>query len=166
MKLNWMAVTIPFILVACSNSNGKNNRQPTTNNANLITSEHAKIKRAAMAKMMTKLYLRGSFSLWDYEPRYKLNRIDDKLYAAAVQLEQNQTVELMFSAIDASQAYANCGYLNSEHYTLMLGRTVKASCSDIVLQNFQFKPPQTATYEFFIQFHPVNAPKVYVKKAF
>lgn len=114
---------------------------------------------------MEQLYLRGTFSLWGYQEQYQLQKIEHRLYAAAAKLQKGQSYEFMFSGKDASKA--NCGYLKKEPDQLLkVGKTVTASCRDVVLQNFIFKPVVSGMYEFFIDFNQARQPKVYVKKAY
>ena len=70
-------------------------------------------KRAAYAKHIKQLYLRGTFTRWGYDEQFKLIKVGRHSYAAAAQLSQDKHYEFMFSAKDASRAYANCGYLQA-----------------------------------------------------
>ncbi len=123
-------------------------------------------KRAAYAKRIKQLYLRGTFTRWGYDEQFKLIKVGQYSYAAAAQLSKNKHYEFMFSAKDASRAYANCGYLQAKDQLMTLNKKVKASCTDVVLQNFTFSPTQSATYEFFIDFANIDIPRVYIQKAF
>lgn len=122
--------------------------------------------RKAYQKRFEQLYLRGTFSLWGYDEQYKLEQISKNTYAAAADLKRGLYYEFMFSAKDATQAYANCGYLHAKDQLLKPDKKVKARCTDVVLQNFSFSPEKSGVYEFFINFANIDSPRVYVQRAY
>ncbi len=111
------------------------------------------------------MYLRGSFSLWNYQSQYQLQRVGNRRYSAAAELSEGKVYEFMFSGKDASKA--NCGYQDkTKDQWLKVGKTSSARCQGVVLQNFIFKPVVSGVYEFFLDFTNAKKPTVYVKKAY
>lgn len=143
-------------IYGCTNTK---NKATTSNNPTSNKNLQAQIEQTAQ-----RLYLRGSFNLWDYQNEYKLFQINPNTYSAAATLTQGQRYEFLFSAKDASKPNSNCGH--SKRAQIPLNVKVKASCNNIVLESFVFIPPSDGTYEFFIEMHTINRPLVYIKKAF
>jgi hypothetical protein len=117
-------------------------------------------------KQAKKMYLRGTFNLWGFETQYQLQQVRRNIYSAAATLVKKQTYGFMFSAKDSSKKYANCGYFDSKDEVITLRENVRASCNDIVLQNFKFTPNSNGVYEFFINLTNRDKPRVYLKKAY
>lgn len=117
-------------------------------------------------KVFEQLYLRGSFSLWDYDESYKLQQVSRNLYSAAASLQRSQTYEFMFSGKDTTKPYANCGYHQDKDQVVIEKKKVRARCTNVVLQNFKFTPKKSGMYEFFIDVSYIQFPRVYVNKAY
>ncbi|MFT4993356.1 MAG: hypothetical protein ACI965_000375 [Paraglaciecola sp.] len=111
------------------------------------------------------LYLRGVFTWWEADPKYKLQKVQDSRYATTIKLiADGQPYDFKFS--DALWTPGlNCGYLDKKSDQLVtLDQVVMSNC-DTSAQNFKFIPSETAVYEFSIDFSDPQAPKVAIRKA-
>ncbi|MFT5674645.1 MAG: hypothetical protein ACI808_000568 [Paraglaciecola sp.] len=111
------------------------------------------------------LYLRGVFTWWEADPKYKLLKVANDRYATSIKLiADGQPYDFKFADADWTPGL-NCGYLNEERdRVLSLGQPVKSSCetSD---ENFRFTPTETGVYEFTIDFSEPSLPIASVKRA-
>ena len=123
-------------------------------------------QRQMRMRFYEQLYLRGNFNQWSHEEAYRLNWVSDDTYAATAQLNRGNTYEFMFSAADASQQHANCGYHSEHHKRVKHDTPVRARCTGVVLENFEFTPTSDGIFEFFLDVTTPGRPMVYVRKAF
>lgn len=119
-----------------------------------------------LSQPLPQLYLKGTMTQWAIDKSYKMEKVQRSLYSASANLQQGKTVEFMFSAKDASTLRGNCGYRHIKDQQLTADKKVKASCKQIVLQNFVFTPKQSGVFEFFIDFERLGVPLVFVHKVF
>ncbi|MFT4924891.1 MAG: hypothetical protein ACI8WB_000981 [Phenylobacterium sp.] len=149
-----------ILLLLCTITliNGCNSTAKSTNTSKPVSTNKT--------SKLHQYYLKGSLTQWAINKDYKLERIRSKQYATAANLTKGETVQWLFSAEDASQPKGNCGYLDAKDQQLKLDKKVKASCNNIVLQNFSFTPQSTGMYEFFIDFARPSVPMVYVRRVY
>lgn len=104
------------------------------------------------------LYLRGVFTWWEADPKYKLIKVGNQRYSTTIKLiADGQPYDFKFADADWTPGL-NCGYLNEERdRVLALDVPVKSSCetSD---ENFRFTPSETGVYEFSIDFSNISLP--------
>ena len=156
LKFNFIILAVSMLLTACTTTTRPS--EPSS----VMTSQATNAKY--IDKAAKALYLLGSFNLWHHQAEYQLIATSPKTYAASARLTKGQNYEFMFAAKDSSQPYANCGHQGKD--TLELNQRAKASCNNVVLENFVFIPPHSAVYEFFIEMHSLNHPMVYIKRAY
>ena len=107
------------------------------------------------------LYLRGVFSWWEADEKYKLREVDDDVFATRIELiADGQPYDFKF-ADAAWSADLNCGYLSIDDQVVTLDSVVKASC-DRANENFKFTPNETGVYEFTIDFSGFGSPRVHI----
>ncbi len=110
------------------------------------------------------MFLRGVFTWWEADPKFQLQRVEDQLYKSEAELKADGQ-PYSFKFADASwTAGNNCGFKNkAEGENVQLDTPVGANCS-AAYDNFQFIPPETGIYEFFIDFTDAAKPMVTIKK--
>jgi hypothetical protein len=111
------------------------------------------------------LYLRGVFTWWEADPKYKLEKVQDGRYATTIKLiADGQPYDFKFSDADWTPGL-NCGYLDKDNDQLVtLDQAVSSGC-DTTDQNFKFIPSETGVFEFSIDFSDPATPSVMVKRA-
>lgn len=110
------------------------------------------------------LYLRGSFSWWEADEKYKVVKVNDSKYSVMVDLvADGQPYDFKFSDKDWTPGL-RCGYLDKTNDEILsVGVGVDANC-DTPVDNFKFTPDSSGTYLFTIEFHNWNAPEVTITK--
>ena len=107
------------------------------------------------------LYLRGVFSWWEADEKYKLKEVDEDVFATRIELiADGQPYDFKFADAKWS-ADLNCGYLSIDDQVVELNSVVKASC-DRANENFKFTPSETGLYEFTIDFSGFGSPRVHI----
>ena len=112
----------------------------------------------------SKLYLRGVFSWWEADEKYRLKQIEDNVFATRIELiADGQPYDFKFA--DASWSPdLNCGYANlSYDQVVVVNEVVKANC-ERTDENFKFTPQETGTYQFSIDFNGFGSPKVLIRQ--
>ena len=112
----------------------------------------------------SELYLRGSFTWWEAEEKYKVVPFEDDTYRVTVSLvADGQPYDFKFADKGWSEGLS-CGYLNKEKdEQLSLTDSVSANCNTPV-DNFIFVPDESGDYIFEIDFSSWGPPQVSVKK--
>lgn len=109
------------------------------------------------------LYLRGVFSWWEADERYKLVETSDQLYSTTIELiADGQPYDFKFADADWTPGM-NCGYVNKSGQVITVGNSVKANCESTD-KSFRFTPVETGTFKFSIDFSGFGAPKVSIIK--
>ena len=110
------------------------------------------------------LYLRGVFSWWEADEKYKLIEINDNVFATTIELiADSQPYDFKFADANWSPDL-NCGYANqSADQIVVVNEVVKANC-ERTDENFKFTPQETGVYQFSIDFSGFGSPKVLIKK--
>lgn len=105
------------------------------------------------------LYLRGVFSWWEADEKYKLVEIADQVYAASIELiADGQPYDFKFADANWTPGM-NCGYANESDRVIVVGDPVNSDC-ETTDENFRFTPSETGTFQFRIDFAGYGAPKV------
>jgi hypothetical protein len=117
------------------------------------------------SKAYDELYLRGVFTWWEADPKYKLQKVQKNRYATTIKLiADGQPYDFKFSDADWTPGL-NCGYLDQDNDQLVtLDQSVSSGC-DTTDQNFKFIPSETGVYEFSIDFSDPAIPTVVINKA-
>jgi hypothetical protein len=120
---------------------------------------------SSTTKAYDELYLRGVFTWWEADPKYKLQEVQDGRYATTIKLiADGQPYDFKFSDADWTPGL-NCGYLNKDNDQLVtLDQAVSSFC-DTTGQNFKFTPSETGLYQFSIDFSDPVVPSVTISKA-
>jgi hypothetical protein len=108
------------------------------------------------------LYLRGVFTWWEADEKYKLQPIADGVYATQIELiADGQPYDFKF-ADAAWSPNKNCGYasLRSDQ-VVEVNKIVSANC-ETNDENFRFTPQETGLYQFSIDFSGFGSPTVLV----
>ncbi|MGS2720953.1 hypothetical protein [Paraglaciecola aestuariivivens] len=109
------------------------------------------------------LYLRGVFTWWEADEKYKLVEVSSQLYATQIALiADGQPYDFKFADENWTPGM-NCGYANNSSRIVTEDDLVSADC-DTVDQNFRFTPQESGTFEFSIDFNGFGSPKVLVKR--
>lgn len=108
------------------------------------------------------LYLRGVFSWWEADEKYKLVERSDKIYSTSIELiADGQPYDFKFA--DSSWTPGmNCGYASETDKIIVVGSSVSANC-ETTDENFRFTPSETGTFKFTIDFSGFGAPKVSIR---
>lgn len=105
------------------------------------------------------LYLRGVFSWWEADQKYKLVEMSDQVYSTTIELiADGQPYDFKFADANWTPGM-NCGYASQSDKVLTVGDSVKADCQTTD-ENFRFTPAETGTFRFTIDFSGFGAPKV------
>lgn len=106
------------------------------------------------------LYLRGVFTWWEADEKYKLIEVSDNIYATQIDLiADSQPYDFKFADADWSPDL-NCGYADEQN--VKLNQRVKADCNTTD-RNFKFTPSKTGLFEFSIDFNGLGSPKILIK---
>ncbi|PKG97908.1 hypothetical protein [Paraglaciecola sp. MB-3u-78] len=108
------------------------------------------------------LYLRGVFSWWEADEKYKLVERSDQVYSTTIELiADGQPYD--FKIADATWSPGkNCGYASESDKVIVVGDSVRSSC-ETTDENFRFTPDETGTFQFTIDFSGFGAPKVSIE---
>jgi len=107
------------------------------------------------------LYLRGVFSWWEADEKYKLLELSDRVYSTTIELiADGQPYDFKFADANWTPGM-NCGYANESDRVIVVGDSVRSNC-DTTDENFQFTPTETGVFRFTIDFIGFGAPKVTV----
>jgi hypothetical protein len=109
------------------------------------------------------LYLRGVFSWWEADEKYKLVEVKNEVFSTRIQLiADGQPYDFKFADADWTPGM-NCGYNNQSDQVIIVGKTINSNC-ETTDENFRFTPQETGQFEFTIDFSGFGAPKVTVLK--
>lgn len=108
------------------------------------------------------LYLRGVFTWWEADEKYKVVEISEDRFATNIRLiADGQPYDFRFADLNWSPKL-NCGYAKvSEDQVVTLDDSVRANCESKD-ENFRFTPQETGLYQFSIDFTGSAAPKVQI----
>jgi len=108
------------------------------------------------------LYLRGVFSWWEADEKYKLVERSDQVYSTTIELiADGQPYDFKFADANWSPG-KNCGYASESDKVIVVGHSVRSNC-DTTDENYRFTPTETGTFQFTISFSGFGAPKVLVE---
>jgi hypothetical protein len=108
------------------------------------------------------LYLRGVFSWWEADEKYKLVATSDEIYSTSIELiADGQPYDFKFADSDWTPGM-NCGYANKSDKVIVVGKSVRANCVTTD-ENFRFTPSETGMFQFTIDFSGYGAPKVSIR---
>ena len=108
------------------------------------------------------LYLRGVFSWWEADEKYKLIETSKEIYSTSIELiADGQPYDFKFADSDWTPGM-NCGYASESDKVIVVGKSVIANC-ETTDENFRFTPSETGTFQFTIDFSGFSAPKVSIK---
>ncbi len=105
------------------------------------------------------LYLRGVFSWWEADEKYKLVELSDQVYSTSIELiADGQPYDFKFADANWTPGM-NCGYASESDKVIVVGDSVRSNC-ETTDENFRFTPTETGTFQFTIDFNGFGAPKV------
>jgi hypothetical protein len=105
------------------------------------------------------LYLRGVFSWWEADEKYKLLEVSGQTYSTSIELiADGQPYDFKFADSNWTPGF-NCGYANESDRVIVVGDSVRSNC-ETTDENFQFTPTETGRFQFTIDFSGFGAPKV------
>ena len=105
------------------------------------------------------LYLRGVFSWWEADEKYKLLELSDQVYSTTIELiADGQPYDFKFADSNWSPGM-NCGYADETDQVIVVGTTVRSNCESTG-ENFRFTPKESGSFKFIIDFSGFGAPKV------
>ena len=105
------------------------------------------------------LYLRGVFSWWEADEKYKLVELSEQVYSTTIELiADGQPYDFKFADTNWSPGM-NCGYASEADKMIIVGTAVRANCESTD-ENFRFTPKETGSFRFTINFSGFGAPKV------
>ncbi|MFQ3189139.1 MAG: hypothetical protein ACI936_000263 [Paraglaciecola sp.] len=108
------------------------------------------------------LYLRGVFSWWEADEKYRLVEISDEVYSTSIELiADGQPYDFKFADSNWTPGM-NCGYANESDRVIVVDRPVRSNC-DTTDENFRFTPTETGTFNFTIDFSGFSAPNVSIR---
>lgn len=121
------------------------------------------IETLTQTKSYDGLYLRGVFTWWEADEKYKLVEVSEQKYSTSIELiADGQPYDFKFSDAEWTPGF-NCGYSSKTFdQVIKLGDSVSADCESTD-ENFRFTPNETGTYEFSIDFSGFGAPSVTIK---
>lgn len=110
------------------------------------------------------LYLRGTFTWWDADERFRLIKINTHLYMASTELvADGQPYDFKIADKNWNPGY-RCGYADKEKdEVLTLGSVSEANC-DTPVDNFKFTPEESTIYYFYFNIKDEDHPLVYISK--
>ena len=97
----------------------------------------------------TNVFLRGSFSWWEADEKFRLNEIGNGEYAVSVDLvADGQPYDFKFADTDYTPKYT-CGFASQQMEVLQEGVEADVSCNTAAsVDNFKFTPTSSGTYQF------------------
>lgn len=105
------------------------------------------------------LYLRGVFSWWEADEKYKLVKLSEQVYSTNIDLiADGQPYDFKFADANWTPGM-NCGYASQSDQVIVVGKSVRANCMTTD-ENFRFTPKESGTFKFTIDFSGFGAPKV------
>ncbi len=108
------------------------------------------------------LYLRGVFSWWEADEKYKLIELSDNIYSTTIELiADGQPYDFKFADSNWTPGL-NCGYASHSDKIIVVGDSVNSSC-EAADNNFRFTPTETGTFQFLIDFNRFGVPKVSIQ---
>jgi hypothetical protein len=108
------------------------------------------------------LYLRGVFSWWEADEKYKLIKLSDNVYSTTIELiADGQPYDFKFADTNWTPGF-NCGYASEIDKVIVVGSSVKANC-EATDENFRFTPVETGIFQFIIDFGELDTPKVSIE---
>jgi hypothetical protein len=108
------------------------------------------------------LYLRGVFSWWEANEKYKLVELSQQVYATSIELiADGQPYDFKFADSNWTPGL-NCGYASESDKVIIVNDSVRANCQSTD-ENFRFTPTETGTFQFIIDFSGFGAPKVSIQ---
>jgi hypothetical protein len=114
------------------------------------------------AKNYDGLYLRGVFSWWEADEKYKLIELSDNVYSTTIELiADGQPYDFKFADSNWTPGL-NCGYASLSDRVIVIGDSVNSNC-EAADDNFRFTPTKTGTFQFLIDFSGLGAPKVSIQ---
>jgi hypothetical protein len=113
-----------------------------------------------------RLYLRGVFSWWEADEKYRLVHNEERRYSTTISLiADGQPYDFRFADTNWTPGM-NCGYASVSDQIVEVGKSVKSNCHSID-ENFRFTPTETGIFEFSIDFGTFagfGSPKVIITK--
>lgn len=111
----------------------------------------------------SKLYLRGVFTWWEADEKYKLVEVSENKFATQIRLiADGQPYDFRFADINWSPTL-NCGYVKASiDQIVTLDDYVRANCESKD-ENFRFTPIETGLYEFSIDFSRFGPARVKIQ---
>ena len=108
------------------------------------------------------LYLRGVFSWWEADEKYKLIERSDQVYSTTIELiADGQPYDFKFADANWSPG-KNCGYASESDRVIIVGDSVRSNCVTTD-ENFRFTPTVTGRFQFTIDFSAFGAPRVSIE---
>ncbi|WP_299081916.1 hypothetical protein [uncultured Paraglaciecola sp.] len=108
------------------------------------------------------LYLRGVFSWWEADDKYKLVELSDRIFSTSIELiADGQPYDFKFADANWTPGM-NCGYASRSDMIIVVGDTVSANC-ETTDENFRFTPTESGTFQFTIDFNGFGRPKVSIE---
>ena len=108
------------------------------------------------------LYLRGVFSWWEADEKYKLIELSDNVYSTTIELiADGQPYDFKFADSNWTPGL-NCGYASESDKVIVIGDSVNSNC-EAADDNFRFTPTETGTFKFLIDFSGFGEPKVSIQ---
>ncbi|MDU0353361.1 hypothetical protein RS130_04925 [Paraglaciecola aquimarina] len=109
------------------------------------------------------LYLRGVFTWWEADEKYKLVEKSEQVYSTSIELiADGQPYDFKFADAEWTPGL-NCGFYRKKDQVIILGKAVSTNCESTD-ENFRFTPKETGTFEFTIDFSGFGSPDVIVNK--
>jgi hypothetical protein len=111
----------------------------------------------------SKLYLRGVFSWWEADEKYKVIQLSNNVFATKIELiADGQPYDFKFADANWSPDL-NCGYANVFNDQIVIVNEVVSANCERTDENFKFTPSETGLYEFSIDFSGFGSPKVLIR---
>jgi hypothetical protein len=109
------------------------------------------------------LYLRGVFSWWEADEKYKLVEKSHQVYSTTIELiADGQPYDFKFADLNWSPGM-NCGYSSESDKVIIVGSSVRSNCES-TNENFRFTPKLTGLFQFSINFSGLGEPKVNINR--
>lgn len=109
------------------------------------------------------LYLRGVFSWWEADEKYKLVEISSQVYSTTIELiADGQPYDFKFADANWTPG-TNCGYAKKSDQLIIVDHPVRSNC-ETTDENFKFTPTETGKFQFTIDFTGFGSPKVSITR--